>query len=184
MKWQLISAAAVAVACVTAACDGSANLGQPSALPSATGAGNGATSGSTGAPSSSNDSPSFCTSTEPCSGGVQLDPPPEKSCGMMTNGIEVVVAGSTQSNGTVIANHVAQVPPGTQPAPPGGEHVIVGPGTGNGSGSHSVARGDALGAVANIQGQCPNLTFTVGGRAVATNGSTKYFGLPSPPPRP
>jgi hypothetical protein len=57
MKWQLISAAAIAMPCVTAACDGSANLGQPSALPSAADAGNGATSGSPGTPSSGNDSP-------------------------------------------------------------------------------------------------------------------------------
>jgi hypothetical protein len=173
---------AIAVACVTTACNGSEDPLQPSSLPSAIRPGNSAPSGSNGSPTSGNDSPSVCTSTstEPCSGSVQSDPPPETSCSMITSGIEVVVSGSRQSNGTVLADHVAQVPPGTQPAPPGG--VVVLPGTGDGS--HSVAQGDALGAVDNIRGQCPNLTFTVGGDPVATNQSTKYFGLPSlPTPR-
>jgi Domain of unknown function (DUF5666) len=95
---------------------------------------------------------------------------------MMTNGIEVVVSGSRHSNGTLLADRVGQVPPGTQPAPPGDEVVVT---SGTGGGSYAVARGDALGPVANIEGQCPNLTFTVGGRPVVTNGSTKYYGLPS-----
>jgi CheY-like chemotaxis protein len=180
MRWQFVTTAAIAVACVTTACNGSGNLGQPSSLPSVASPGNGSSSQGNGAPQSSNDSPSLCTSTEPCPGGVQAGPPPERSCSMMTNGIEVVVNGSRQSNGTVLANQVGQVPPRTQPAPPGND-LVVGPGAGN-NGSHSVARGDALGAAANIQGQCPNLTFTVGGTPVMTNGSTRYFGLPSPPP--
>jgi hypothetical protein len=98
---------------------------------------------------------------------------------MMTNGIEVVVIGSRQGNGTVLAKEVGQVPAGTQPAPPGNDPIRA---PGSGDGSHSVARGDALGTVANIQGQCPDLSFTAGGSPIVTNASTKYFGLPSPPP--
>jgi hypothetical protein len=169
---------AIVVACATTACNGSEDPLQPSSLPSALRPGNGAPSGSNGSPQPGSDSPSVCTSTEPCSGGVQLDPPPETSCSMIANGIEVVVGGSRQSNGTVLADHVAQVPPGTQPAPAGGNVVML---PGSGDGSHSVAQGEALGAVDNIRGQCPNLTFTVGGDPVATSESTKYFGLPSLP---
>jgi hypothetical protein len=179
MKWELIRAAAIAMAaaCVTTACSDSGTLAQPSSLPSAARPGGNTTSGSNGSPTSSNDS-SLCTSTEPCPGGVDAGPPPESSCSMMTNGIEVVVNGSSQSNGTVLAKEVGQVPPGTQPAPD--DDVVARPGTGDGS--YSVAKGDALGPVANLQGQCPSLTFTVGGRPVVTNGSTRYHGLPSPPP--
>jgi hypothetical protein len=184
MRWKLVSAAAIAAACVTAACSGSGNPAQPSSLPSAAIPGNVATPLGNGSPQSGGDSPSTCTSTsaEPCPGGVEAGPPPERSCSMMTNGIEVVVIANGQSNGALLAKEVGQVLAGTQPAPPGNGPVTVGPGAGNGS--YMVARGDALGAVSNIQGQCPNLTFTVGGRAVGTDASTKYFGLPSPPPRP
>jgi hypothetical protein len=181
IKWELVSVGAIALALVTTACNGSDNVAQPSSLPSAARPGNGTQPLSDGSPQPSDDSPSLCTSTdtEPCSGGVESGPPPERSCSMMANGLEVVVRGSRQSSGTVLANDVAQVPPGTQPAPPSGE-VVVTPGSGNGSASY--AMGDALGNVANIQGQCPNLTFTVGGQGVATNASTRYFGLPSPRP--
>jgi hypothetical protein len=96
---------------------------QPSSLPSAAQPGNSTPSGSDGSPQSGDDSPSVCTSTEPCAGGVQLDPLAEKSCSMITSGIEVVVGGNRQSSGTVLADHVAQVPPGTQPAPPGNESL-------------------------------------------------------------
>jgi hypothetical protein len=168
----------IAAACVTAACDDSEQPVQPSSVPSAARPGNSTPLGSNRSPQSGNDSPSTCTSTsnEPCAGGVESDPPQERSCSTITNGIEVVVSGSRQSNGTVRADHVAQVPPGTQPAPPGGE-VVMSPGTGDGS--YSVAHGDALGPVDHIRGRCPDLTFTVGGDPVATHQSTKYFGLPS-----
>jgi hypothetical protein len=172
MKWELIGAAAIAAACVTAACSDVGNVAQPSPLPSA--------QSPSASDQSGGDSPSQCTNLDPCPGGIDAGPPPERSCSMMTNGIEVVVRGSGRSNGAVLAEVVGQVPPGTQPAPPGDE--VVGPPPSSGDGSYAVAQGDALGRVAGVQGQCPNLTFTVGGTSVATSGSTKYFGLPSPPP--
>jgi hypothetical protein len=172
---------AIAVACVTTACNSpgnSANPVQPLSLPSAAAPAGRATPASYGSPQTSNDSPSLCTS-EPCPGGVDAGPPPESSCSMVTNGIDVVVRGSRQSNGAVLASEVGQVPPGTQPAPEGDGPVTAPPGTGD---SFMVVRGDALGRVGNVQGGCPNLTFTVAGTPVSTNISTKYFGLPSPPP--
>jgi hypothetical protein len=102
---------------------------------------------------------------------------------MVTNGIDVVIRGSRQGTGAWLATLVGQVPPGTQPAAPGDEVTAPPGGDGSyGDGSYAVAQGDALGRVADLQGQCPNLAFTVGGSPVVTNGSTKYFGLPSPPP--
>jgi hypothetical protein len=170
MKWKFISAVAIA-ACVTTACSDSSNPLEPSSLPSAQ-------SPSSPASETSATGPSFCTNLDNCPGGVNAGPPPEASCSMVTSGIEVVVRGSRQSNGAVLADGVGQVPPGTQPAPPG-DFVTAPPGV---DGNYSVAIGDALGSVANIQGSCPNLQFTAGGTPVVTNGSTKYFGLPAPPP--
>jgi hypothetical protein len=178
MKWKLIGVVAIAAACATTACGESGRLVEPSSLPSVQ-----PSSLPSVQPSSarqSGDGPSLCTNLDPCPGGVDAGPPPELSCSMMSNGIEVVVSGSRQSDGAWLATFVGQVPSGTQPAPPGNE--VVGPPPGSGDGTYAVAHGDALGRVANVQGQCPNLTFTVGGSSVVTNESTKYFGLPSPPP--
>jgi hypothetical protein len=174
MKWTLIGAAAIAAACVTSACSESGNVVEPSSLPSVQ------PSSLPWAARQAGDGPTLCTNLEPCPGGVDAGPPPEQSCSMMTNGIDVVVLGSRQRDGAWLAAVVGQVPPGTQPAPPGDE--VVGPPPGSGDGIYTVARGDALGHVADLQGACPNLTFTVGGSPVVTNGSTRYFGLPSPPP--
>jgi hypothetical protein len=33
--------------------------------------------------------------------------------------------------------------------------------------------------VAGLRGTCPDLQFTAGGRAIATNAATKFYGLPS-----
>jgi hypothetical protein len=186
MKWKLIGAATIVAACMTTACSDSGNLAQPSSLPSAQPSSVPSSSPLSAAQQTA-DGPVLCTNLAPCPGGVDAGPPPEASCSMITNGIEVVVNGSRQSNGVVLADFIGQVPPGTQPAPPGDEVFGLAPGPGDGifvsgDGVFTVAKGDALGRVAGIQGRCPDLTFTVGGTPVATNGSTKYFGLPSPPP--
>src|SRR5262245_6058180 len=171
MKWKIIGAATIAVACVTTACDKSTTAMAPSSLPSAS-------LPSSPAQQSNGSGPSLCTNLDECPGGIDAGPPPESSCDMMTDGIDGVVRGVRQSSGAWLATLVGQVPPGTQPAPPG-DVVTAPPGL---DGSYAVARGDALGRVADVQGQCPNLSFTVGGSAVVTNGSTKYLGLPPAPP--
>lgn len=175
MKQKVNGAAAIAAACVLTACSGSGNPSVPSS-PSAAPSSQPARAGQDG-----NNGPSVCTNLNPCDGGVDAGEPPERSCSMMTNGIDVVVRGSRQANGAWLAAFVGQVPAGTQPAPSGNE--VVGPPPGSGDGFYSVAQGDALGRVADVLGQCPILTFTVGGSAIITNASTKYFGLPASPPR-
>src|SRR5215813_3556150 len=170
--WKPISAV-IAAACVMTACSGSGNPSTPSSQPGAQPSSQPSAAGQSG------NGPQLCTNLNPCPGGVDAGPPPERSCSMMANGIDVVVQGSRQSNGAWLATTVGQVPPGTQP---GGDDVI-GPIQGSGDGVYSVAKGDALGRVADVQGQCPNLAFTVGGSSVVTSGSTKYFGMPPLPPR-
>src|SRR4029453_8747698 len=102
MKWTLIGAAALA-ACVTTACGESGNPVAPSSLPSA---GPSSLQPTTLASSARQfgEGPTLCTNLEPCPGGIDAGPPPEESCSMITNGIEVVVAGSRQSNGAVLAD--------------------------------------------------------------------------------
>ena len=118
MKWKFISAVAIA-ACVTTACSDSSNPLEPSSLPSAQ-------SPSSPASETSVTGPSFCTNLDNCPGGSQRW---SATGGIVQHGdqrIEVVVRGSRQS-GAVLADGVGQVPPGTQPAPPG-DFVTAPPG--------------------------------------------------------
>src|SRR5262245_29038913 len=107
MKWKIIGAATIAVACVTTACDKYTTPLAPSSLPSAS-------LPSSPAPQSNGSGPSLCTNLDECPGGIDTGPAPESSCDMITNGIDVVVQGVRQSSGAWLATLVGQVPAGTQ----------------------------------------------------------------------
>jgi hypothetical protein len=168
-----LSAALVILMAVMPACGDSDNGLEPSSL----------------APASSADPRTTNTSVpqsggSPTAGAEERRPLPAGSCSMMANGIHVVVGGATQRDGALLAESVAQVPAGTQPAPPDGV-IVAGPANGSvpPPSSGSFAGGDALGVVNDLRGGCPDLTFSVGARAVVTTASTRFYGLPPSPGR-
>ncbi|HEY2908478.1 MAG TPA: DUF5666 domain-containing protein [Vicinamibacterales bacterium] len=76
-----------------------------------------------------------------------------KSCGQIANGDSIGVAGTKQSDGSILAT---QVETAAVSAPP----VTV----------------SFSGAVASVSGTCPSLVLTVSGTVVDTNGATSFGG--------
>ncbi len=80
------------------------------------------------------------------------------SCADIRNSGSVGVAGTKQSDGSVLASYVSVSVPQPAPTPP--------------------ATVSFSGAVASVSGVCPSLKLTVSGTLVATNGSTSFGGKP------
>jgi hypothetical protein len=171
MKPRLIAVLLIVLAGLTTACGDSDTGLQPSSLSTANASANSRTSNAPSAPAGGS----------PTAGSEERGPLPAGSCSMIANGIEVVVGGSTQRDGSLLADSVAQVPAGTQPGPADGV-IVAGPANGSSS-SGSFANGDALGVVTNLRGECPDLTFNVAARIVVTNASTRFYDLRSLPSR-
>jgi len=85
------------------------------------------------------------------------------ACATLRNGARVEVEGSRRSDQALLAREVEQEapPPGAPaPAPP----APAPPG----------ARIEIEGVITGLTGTCPNLSFSVGGRAVGTNSQTDF----------
>jgi hypothetical protein len=101
--------------------------------------------------------------------GTSVTPVPEVSCTSLTNGTEAGADGTRQSDGSLLADHVIDLPSGGVTRPPGAP---------SGRAPTVAAPTDdrvAAGTVASLGGECPNLTFTLGRTRIVTSASTKFF---------
>jgi hypothetical protein len=98
-----------------------------------------------------------------------------RSCSAVANGTELMAAGTSRSDGVVVATHLIRVQSNASGEPATLAPMPSAPPPGSAAGTRlSIA---ARGIASNVSGACPDLRLTLGEQTVVTNAATAFYGL-------